>query len=71
MLRFAIAIDDWKLGIFERHLSQAGYAYEKSPGITADTLLLMVETKNPEALEVVVRSASAEAAKTGRSDGHG
>ena len=65
MLKAAIAIDDWKLPIFERHLSQAGYAYEQGPGLTADTLLLTVKTKNIVALESVVRAANTEAARTG------
>jgi hypothetical protein len=29
MLKIAIVVDDWKLSIFERHLTQAGYEYEK------------------------------------------
>ena len=64
-MKIAIAIDDWKLPIFERHLAQAGYAYTKGPGVTADTRLLTVRTENAEALETVVRAANTEAARTG------
>lgn len=64
-MKAAIVIDAWKLSIFERHLSQAGYAYEKGAGITAGTLSLYVVTENVEALAVVTKAASVEAAKTG------
>lgn len=65
MLKAAIAIDEWKLPIFERHLAQSGYVYKKGPGVTLDTLFLTVETENMQALEIVVRAANAEAAQTG------
>lgn len=61
----AIVIDEWKAPIFERHLAQSGYAYDKGPGLSAGTLLLMVKTTNLTALEGVVRAANTEAAKTG------
>lgn len=61
-MKAAIVIDDWKLPIFERRLSQAGYAYEKGPGVTDDTLVLTVETGDVKALETVVRAANTEAA---------
>jgi hypothetical protein len=59
-----IAIDDWKFSIFERHLSAAGYDYTISKGLTKNTLLLKIKTKNAKALEVVVRAANEEAART-------
>lgn len=65
-MKAAIAIDDWKLTIFQRHLEQSGYEFTQGPGLTAGTLLLMVQTTNPEALAVVVGAANTEAAKTGR-----
>jgi hypothetical protein len=64
--RAAIAIDDWKLPIFERHLSQAGYAYARSVGVTPDTLFLYVETEQLEPLAIVVKAANDEAASTGK-----
>lgn len=57
-----VAIDEWKLPIFVRHLTQAGYGYTKHSGVTADTLLLKVECDSVEALEPVLRAANAEAA---------
>lgn len=59
-----IAIDNWKLPIFERHLSQSGYTFEKCP-FTVDTMLLTVKTTNIEALAHVIKKANTEAAKTG------
>lgn len=58
-----IAIDDRKLPIFERRLSEAGYTYTTSAGLTKNTLLLKVETSDIKALEVIVRAANDEARK--------
>lgn len=64
-VKAAIVIDDWKESIFERHLAQSGYGYDKYPGLTAGTWLLRVNTPNLVALEGVVRAANTEAAQTG------
>jgi hypothetical protein len=48
------------LPIFERHLKQAGYAYEQGPGLTSDSLHIYVQTDNITALEVVIRAANNE-----------
>lgn len=64
MLKAAIAIDDWKLPIFTRHLSEAGYVFEQLPGVTDDSLLLMVNALSAKELEVVVRAANDEARKS-------
>jgi len=61
MPKAAIAIDDWKLPIFERHLAGGGYQYEQHPGLTDDTLTLTVTTDCLQDLEVVVRAANNEA----------
>lgn len=64
-MKAAIAIDDWKLPIFSRHLTQAGYAFTKAQGLTPDMLILSVETPNVNALGSVVRAANTEAAGVG------
>lgn len=64
-MRAAIAIDDWKLPIFDRHLMEAGYTYEKHLGVTAKTLTLTVSTDDLMALAVVVKAANSEAAERG------
>lgn len=65
-MKAVIAIDAWKLSIFERRLAEAGYAYTTGPGLTQDTLFLTVTTEHPGALESIVRAANAEAARTGK-----
>jgi hypothetical protein len=61
-MKAGIAIDNWKLPIFDRHLTQAGYTYKKGPGLTKCTMFLQVKTDDPKALEIVVRAANTEAA---------
>jgi len=66
MTKAGIAIDPWKLSIFERHLSQAGYIFDKPHEISpAGVLLMTVRTENLEALAGVIEAANIEAAKTG------
>ena len=56
-MKVGIAIDEWKLPIFERHLSQAGYAYT-TKRLGRNGLLLTVETDDAAALGVVVENAN-------------
>lgn len=67
MAKAGIVIDSWKNHIFARHLAQGGYKFEETDGLTEDTLTLMVETDNVQALYVVVNAANDEAKRTGRS----
>lgn len=60
-----IAIDAWKLPIFERHLKQSGYAWTNAGPLTPDSLVLHVSTSNLQALAIVVKAANDEAAQTG------
>ncbi len=60
-----IAIDEWKLSIFERHLTQAGYSFENCGLLVDGALLLRVRTANLVALGEVVKAANTEAAQTG------
>ena len=64
-MKAAIAIDEWKLSIFERRLTGNGYAFEKCPGLTEGTLILTVKTENIDALGVVIKEANSEAARHG------
>jgi hypothetical protein len=59
-----IAIDAWKLSIFERHLTQAGYTFTNVGPLTKDSLVLKVTTDNVVALGEVVKAANTEAALT-------
>ena len=60
--KVGIAIDSWKLAIFERHLESAGYAFESHPGVAADTLTLIVVTDSVSELRPIVEAANNEAA---------
>ena len=60
-----IALDSWKLDIFQRHLTQAGYKCPEAKPLIAGTLLLTIQTDNLEALQQVVQAANQEAALTG------
>lgn len=63
--RVGIAIDPWKLPIFERHLKQSGYLFETVKAHD-DMMLLKVETENVPALVIVIKAANSEAARTGK-----
>jgi hypothetical protein len=63
-MKAAIAIDAWKLPIFERHLAQAGYSFENAGLLTAGCIVLHVVTGNLHALHSVIKAANDEAART-------
>lgn len=65
-IKAGIAIDHWKLPIFQRHLDQAGYKYTQSKVIVEGVLILTVETTNQTALAIVVDKANREATHTGK-----
>jgi len=65
-MKAGIAIDAWKLEIFEHHLKRAGIAYRNAGPLTPDSLLLSVETNDPVALQKVVTKANTEAALSRR-----
>jgi hypothetical protein len=65
MARVGIAIDKWKLPIFERRLKQGNYRYENAGKLTHNTILLRVITDNVTALQCVVEESNKEAAQTG------
>lgn len=46
-MKAAIVIDSWKLSTFDHHLKAAGFTYEKNPGVTEDTITLVVIHGNP------------------------
>lgn len=55
-----VAIDNWKLPIFKKHLDGAGYEYTEHPGLTADTMLLKVKCKFVSKLQTVIEAAQKE-----------
>lgn len=64
MLKAGIYIDAWKLPIFERRLKKAGYTWDTNPGLSPNTLSMMVMTNSIKELEAVVRAANTEAAES-------
>lgn len=64
-MKAAIAIDPWKLPIFERLLKQFGYSFENAGHLTGGALILSVTADNMVALGQVVKAANTEAARTG------
>ena len=65
-MKAGIALDDWKLPIFRKHLTDAGYSYvdagEMMPGVT----LLHVDYTDQTHLAGVVQAANNECARTGK-----
>lgn len=66
MPQAGIVVDNWKLPIFERHLTGSGYSFKGAGDLTKDVTVLTVVTDNLEALAGVVKAANTEAAQTGR-----
>lgn len=60
-MRAGIAIDGWKLSIFKKHLEGAGFTFEQVSGVTADTLMLMVDTVRTAELAAAIVAANTEA----------
>jgi hypothetical protein len=59
-MKAAIAVDDWKLPVFRRKLTDAGYSYEDGGAMTADTTLLIVRTNNMLALKKLLEECQLE-----------
>lgn len=55
-----VAIDNWKLPIFKRHLDTGGFEYTEHPGLTADAMILKVKTETVAKLQPVIEAAQKE-----------
>ena len=66
MKKIGIVIDKWKLEIFAKVLREAGYGFERGPGITKDTFNLYVNIPDDEVdkLTDIVAVANSRAAKS-------
>lgn len=65
-MKAGIAIDTWKLDIFTKRLTDAGYTFEQGPGLVSNTLMLYVITDDVPKLGVVVKEANEEARRQGK-----
>ena len=64
MLTIGIAIDKWKLSIFEKHLTKNGFKFKKSGGITPDTLFLKVKVNDTKDIADIIQEAQLECEQT-------
>lgn len=62
-MKAGIAVDNWKLPVFRKRLTEAGYVYKDAGALTHDTTLLQVETDDMIALTAVIAACQAECRK--------
>ena len=62
-MKAGIAVDNWKLPIFRKRLTEAGFIYEDGGDLFGNCTLLMVETDDVERLEKVIRKSNSECRK--------
>jgi hypothetical protein len=62
-MKAGIAVDDWKLPLFRKRLSEAGYNYSDDGALTHNTTLLSIETYDVLALKNVIERCQAECRK--------
>ena len=62
-MKAGIAVDNWKLPVFRKRLTEAGYAYQDGGALTHDTTLLTVEAGDVLALKKVLERCQAECRK--------
>jgi hypothetical protein len=61
--RAGITLDNWKLPVFRKALTDNGFDYEDGGAVTADITLLLVETDDIKKLGSVLFDAAAECAR--------
>lgn len=59
-MKAGIALDDWKLPVFRKRLTEAGFTYTDAGGLTHDTTVLTVETDDLLALKKVIERCQRE-----------
>ena len=62
-MKVGIGVDNWKLVIFRRELTAAGFQSNEGCALTHNTTLLTVETDDVERLKAVVEKCQAECRK--------
>lgn len=65
-MKAGIAVDNWKLPVFRKRLTEAGYVYKDAGALTHDTTLLQVETDGVTALAEVIAACQAECSAAGK-----
>jgi hypothetical protein len=59
-MKAGIAVDNWKLPVFRKRLTEGGYEYTDAGPFTGDTTILHVETNDILALKRVLEECQAE-----------
>ena len=59
-MRVGIAVYNWKLHIFRKRLTEAGFKYEEGGQLTNNTALLAVETDDLYNLKTVIEKYQIE-----------
>jgi hypothetical protein len=59
-MKAGIAVDNWKLPVFRKRLSEGGYEYTDAGPLTGDATLLTVKTNNMFALKALLERCQAE-----------
>ncbi|MDH7638981.1 hypothetical protein [Sphingomonas oryzagri] len=62
-MKAGVAVDNWKLPVFRKRLTEAGYHYEDGGALTTEATLLTVETSNVLALKKGIERCQAECRK--------
>jgi hypothetical protein len=63
-MKAGIGVDNWKLPVFRKRLSEAGYEYHDAGPLTGDTTILTVETNDMLALKKVLEQCQRECRET-------
>lgn len=63
-MKAGIGVDNWKLPVFRKRLSEAGFKYSDAGPLTGGTTLLTVETNNMLALKKVLERCQSECRET-------
>lgn len=67
-MKAGIAVDNWKLPVFRKRLTEAGYEYMDGGALTTEATLLTVETSDVLALKKVIERCQVECRNGKRRD---
>lgn len=65
-MKAGIVLDNWKLPVFRKRLTVAGFTYTDAGGLTHDTTVLTVVTDDVAKLKTVVEACQKECVRTGK-----
>ncbi len=65
-MKAGIVVDNWKLPVFRKRLTEAGFHYTRAGGLTHDTTMLTVQCSDIPKLKKVLERCQAECRKKGK-----